>query len=107
MAFASFDLVVAVKAARPADSTRLDRLTVDDGGARIEVFANAPTFGVAQRPVEAGPETGAAKLCEMIVHGLPRRKVAGQVAPKTARAQHIKQCIQDRAERKPAEAPLR
>jgi hypothetical protein len=78
VALATFDPFMRVEA---ADATRLlDRfygLGVDDGCARVRVPADSPAFGIPQSPVEAGPETRAAKLFEMIVHGLPGRKIAG------------------------------
>jgi hypothetical protein len=106
MTLTTFDTFVSIIA---ADTTcllhGLDALCIYNGRARVWIPADPSALGLPQRAVEAGPEAGAAKPMPMIVHDLPRREIARQVAPRTARAQHIKQRIEDRAEGMPAESP--
>jgi hypothetical protein len=72
LARAPFDPFMRVES---ADATclldGLHGVRVDDCRARIGVVAGAPTFGVAQRSLQARPEAGAAKLLDLVVHGLP------------------------------------
>lgn len=59
-----------------------------------------------QSPPEVRPEASAAELPEVVVHRLPWRKIARQVAPGTARAQEIKERVKDAAERVTAESSM-
>ena len=49
----------------------------------------------AQRMTHALPEPGIPPAAKLLMHGLPRRKIGGQLTPLTARLHHIKQRIDD------------
>jgi len=82
-------------------------LRVHDGCAWMRIPADPASFGLVQRPLETGPQARAAKLPPGVVHRLPRREIARQVAPRAARAQQIKEGIEDRAERVAPEPSMR
>jgi len=108
MALATFDPFMRVESADAAGLLdRFHGLGVNDGCARIGVFANASTFGVPQRPPEMRPNACATKLSEVIVGGLPRWEFARQISPRTAGAQEIKDRVEDGAERVAAELSMR
>ena len=108
LAFTALDTLVGVKATNAGRLLdRLDRLGVHHGGARVGILAHASTFGLMQSPPEVRPEARATELPEVIVHGLPRRKIAQQVAPGTTRAQQIKERVEDDTEAVAAEPPVR
>ena len=95
----------------PADASRflhrLDRLRVHDGRAGVRVFADPPAFSIAHCPVQRCPEPGPAQLLTMIVHGLPWRENARQVALGAACAQQVNVGSEDRAEGVAAESARR
>jgi hypothetical protein len=89
-AFATCDTFVGVVATDTAGLfDGFHRLGVHNGRAWMWIPADPPVLGLPQRPVEKGPKARAAKLTPMIVHGLPRREIAGQIAPGAARTQQI------------------
>jgi len=49
----------------------------------------------AQCMAHALPEPGIPPAAKLLVHGLPRRKIGGQLTPLTARLHHVKKCIDD------------
>jgi hypothetical protein len=108
MPLAAFDTFVGVI---PTDATGfLDgfhTLRIHDSCAWVRVFADPPTLGLAQRTVDECPKAPTAKLTPMIIDCLPRREIAGQIAPRTARAKQIKESIEDRAKGMPSESPMR
>jgi hypothetical protein len=107
MAFAPFDTFVGIVS---ADATRLlngfHTLCVHNGRARIRIPTDAPALGLPQRPVDKGPKTCAAKLAMMIIDRLPRREIAGEVAPRTAGTQQVKERIEHGAEGVASEAAM-
>src|SRR5215472_13895992 len=62
---------------------RLDRLRIHDRRARVGIFSHPPTFSVPQPPPEVDPQARTTKLSEVIIHRLPGREIARQVAPGT------------------------
>ena len=107
MPLASFDTLVSVKTTDAGGLLDgLHRLGIHDGRARMRLPPHAPTFSVPQPTPEMRPEASATKLSEVIVDRLPRRKITGQIAPGAARAQEIKQGIEDGAKRVAAEFPM-
>jgi hypothetical protein len=76
MALASFDTLVGVI---PADAGgflhRLDRLSIHNGCAGMGILADTQTFSDVQRALEAGPQTCATELPEVIIDRLPRREI--------------------------------
>jgi hypothetical protein len=59
------------------------------------------------RAVEKGPKASAAKLTPMNLYRLPRREIAGQVAPRTTRTRQIKARIENGTEGVVAEPSMR
>ena len=49
----------------------------------------------AQRLAHALPESGIPPSAKLLMHGLPRRKIGGQLTPLTTCLHHIKQRIDD------------
>src|SRR5258706_15153863 len=71
------------------------------------ILANSASVGLVQRPIAKSPQARAAKLTPMIIHGLPRRKIAREVAPRAARSEQIKERIEDGAAGVTAESAMR
>lgn len=95
MAFAPDQLLVAVKAAHAAHQ-RLDRLAIDDRGARGRIAPGMQARQFAQVRMDLDPGAVAAPLPKIVIHRLPGTVLAGQIAPRhpgTARAQHVKDTI--------------
>jgi hypothetical protein len=69
--------------------------------------ADPSTLSLMQRPVKERPEAGAAKLTPMILHRLPWREIAGQIAPGTTGTKQIKKSVEDGPEAVAAESPAR
>src|SRR5262249_30353935 len=74
-----------------------------DSGTWVGIFSHPAPFRFMQRSPELGPQTGATKLPKVIIHSLPWRKTAWQIAPGAAGTQQIEQGVENGSERVAAE----
>ena len=83
MALASFDLLVAVKAAWPTHITGLHGLAIDAAGAGLAITAEAEPERFAQQPVDPLPRPIAPPAPQIGIRRLPGRPFLRQEPPGT------------------------
>jgi hypothetical protein len=64
----------------------------------MRISVHALTFCVVERPEQYSPSSSQAKVAKMVEHGLPGWETARQVAPRTARTEHIQDGVENAAE---------
>src|SRR5260370_10931237 len=106
MALASIDLLTSVIAARSASLRRFDALAIDDRARGIGFAANSFTIENDQGMIDLLEATFVAELRKPAIDRVPRRQIAGQQAPRTARSHHIENAVDDLAHR-PCARPSR
>jgi hypothetical protein len=85
----------------------LHTLAVHDGGTGMGIFAYPATLSFVRRSPEPCPQAGATELLEVIVHRLPWRKTAWQIAPRAAGPQQIEQGVEHGSQRVAAQTAMR
>ena len=98
MALAAADLLGSVVAPHPADTGRLDRLAVDDPGARLRISASPRAEALPQGGVESLPGTVEPPQAEVVVDGLPGWELVRQQPPGAAAPEGVEDPIEDLAQ---------
>src|SRR5215467_4326012 len=98
MSFAPKDLLAGVKPAlRAATIYGLDRLAVKDRRRRLPFTPLLLSYQVSQAVINPLPDSSDAPGAEVAINGLPRRVLAGQVAPLATRAVDVKDGVNSQA----------
>ena len=92
-AFDELAAIVAADAARLLNG--LDALAISDRRARIGLATRALAIGAMQGRIERMRGVRAAELPEVVIHWLPSKEIAGEIAPRTAGAQRIEDGVED------------
>ena len=95
MPFAAFDALVGILADFAAMASRLNALTVQDGGRRAAAFVVGLPDQRAQGIVERCPPAVPLPLPEDMEDRLPRRKVRREVTPRDAAFHHVEDGIKN------------
>src|SRR5437588_20703 len=98
MAFATVELLAAVRTALLATLGGLDRLTVDGGNVGRRWAAGLDTNLFAQAVEEPLPGAIAGPPLEIVVNGSPRREVVRECPPGSALACMVEQGVDDFAQ---------
>src|SRR5438552_3797960 len=105
MAFATVDLLAAVRTTLLTTLGRLDRLAVDGGNGGRRRAPGLPADLLPQGVEETLPGSVAGPLLEVVVDRLPRREVMRQCPPSPALAGMVEQGIEDFAQVRLARLP--
>ena len=97
MTFAPVDLLAGIITARAASLRGLDALAVDDRGRRTGFAPDPLAIRYHQRMVDLLEQAGIAPGCKPAIDRAPGRKVLRQLAPRTARAHHVENAVDDLA----------
>ena len=105
MALASAEFLGPIVAAEAPDAGGLDRLAVDNPGARLGLTPVPDPF--AQQREDPLPGPVAAPLTEGVTDRLPGRKVAREQLPLTVAAQDVEDAVTDEAQQPFPRSPAR
>src|SRR6516165_1601635 len=98
MSFTPKDLLAGVKPAlRGATIRGLDRLAVKDRRCRLPFTPLLLSYQVSQAVMNPRPDSSDAPSAEVAINGLPRRILAGQVAPLATCAVDVKDGVNSQA----------